>query len=116
MAELSDDHTRFANPRALKAYAGSAPITRSSGRKTTVLARHIKNRRLASADYTALTASPGARAHYDCRRQTEDRHIAAPRNLIGRWQASVVMLVPDETDHLSGTPPEPTGPYPHPDC
>ncbi|MFJ5517854.1 transposase [Streptomyces griseoluteus] len=51
LAELGDDHTRFASPRALKAYAGSAPITRSSGRKTTLLARHIKNQRLASAGY-----------------------------------------------------------------
>ena len=76
LPELGDDHTRFATAPALKAYAGSAPITRSSGRKTTVLARHIKNQRLASAGcnwaFAALTASPGARAHYDRRRATED--------------------------------------------
>ncbi len=88
LAELGDDHTRFTSPRALKAYAGSAPITRSSGRKTTVLARHIKNQRLASAGYiwafAALTASPGARAHYDRRRAAEDRHVAAQRNLFNR--------------------------------
>ncbi|WP_262706435.1 MULTISPECIES: transposase, partial [Streptomyces] len=88
LAELGDDHTRFPTARALKAYAGSAPITRSSGRKTTVLARHIKNQRLASAGYTwafaALTASPGARTHYDRRRATEERHVAAQRNLFNR--------------------------------
>ncbi|EFE68889.1 conserved hypothetical protein [Streptomyces viridosporus ATCC 14672] len=80
--------TRFPTARALKAYAGSAPITRSSGRKTTVLARHIKNQRLASAGYlwafAALTASPGARAHYDRRRAADDRHVAAQRNLFNR--------------------------------
>ena len=43
---------------------------------------------LAAAGYTwafaALTASPGARAHYDRRRDTGDRHAAAERNLFGR--------------------------------
>ncbi|MEV5533529.1 IS110 family transposase [Streptomyces prunicolor] len=88
LAELGDDHTRFTTARALKAYAGSAPITRSSGRRTTVLARHIKNQPLASAGYNwafaALTASPGARAHYDHRRAAEERHVAAQRNLFNR--------------------------------
>ncbi|MEV0969931.1 transposase [Microtetraspora glauca] len=31
LAELGDDRTRFADARALKAYAGSAPIIRASG-------------------------------------------------------------------------------------
>ncbi|WP_329190874.1 IS110 family transposase [Actinacidiphila glaucinigra] len=88
LAELGDDHTRFADARALKAYAGAAPITRASGKKTTVLARHIKNQRLAAVGYlwafAALTASPGARAHYDRRRATEERHTAAQRNLFNR--------------------------------
>ncbi|MFJ5221238.1 IS110 family transposase [Streptomyces sp. NPDC088354] len=88
LAELGDDHTRFADARALKAYAGAAPITRASGKKTTVLARHIKNQRLAAVGYlwafAALTASPGARGHYDRRRATEERHTAAQRNLFNR--------------------------------
>lgn len=32
LAEIGDDRDRFADARALKAYAGSAPITRASGR------------------------------------------------------------------------------------
>lgn len=88
LAELGDDHTRFADARALKAYAGAAPITRASGKKTVVLARHIKNQRLAAVGYlwafAALTASPGARAHYDRRRDAEERHTAAQRNLFNR--------------------------------
>ncbi|MFD5714350.1 IS110 family transposase [Streptomyces pharetrae] len=98
LAELGDDHTRFTSPRALKAYAGSAPITRSSGRKTTVLARHIKNQRLASAGYiwafAALTASAGARAHYDRRRAAEDRHVAAQRNLFNRLHHCLTHRIP----------------------
>src|SRR5436305_762897 len=44
--------------------------------------------RLAAVGYTwafaALTASPGARNHYDRRRKNGDRHAAAQRNLFGR--------------------------------
>jgi hypothetical protein len=34
--------------------------------------------------FAALTASPGARAHYDRRRDRGDRHAAAQRNLFNR--------------------------------
>ena len=34
--------------------------------------------------FAALTASPGARAHYDRRKTTGDRHVAAQRNLFNR--------------------------------
>jgi hypothetical protein len=33
LAEIGDDRARFADARALKAYAGSAPVTRGSGRR-----------------------------------------------------------------------------------
>jgi transposase len=49
LAEIGDDRARFTDARGLKAFAGSAPITRASGKKTVVLHRHIKNRRLAAA-------------------------------------------------------------------
>jgi hypothetical protein len=85
LAEIGDDRSRFANTRALKAYAGAAPVTRASGKSLTVLHRRVKNQRLASVGYVwafaALTASPGARAHYDRRKTAGDRHVAAQRNL-----------------------------------
>jgi transposase len=88
LAETGDDRSRFADAKGLKAYAGAAPLTRASGKTRTVTCRKIKNNRLASAGYTwafsALTASPGARAHYDRRRDAGDRHAAAQRNLSGR--------------------------------
>lgn len=34
LAEIGDDRTRFADASGLKAYAGSAPITRASGTKS----------------------------------------------------------------------------------
>jgi hypothetical protein len=88
LAETGDDRSRFADAKGLKAYAGAAPITRASGKTTAVLHRRVKNQRLAATGYiwafAALTASPGARAHYDRRRNDGDRHAAAQRNLFGR--------------------------------
>ena len=88
LAEIGDDRSRFQDAKGLKAYAGAAPITRASGKTKSITRRHIKNNRLNAAGYTwafsALTASPGARAHYDRRRDDGDRHAAAQRNLFGR--------------------------------
>ena len=88
LAEIGDDRSRFQDAKGLKAYAGAAPITRASGKSRSVTRRKVKNNRLAASGYiwafSALTASPGARAHYDRRRQDGDRHAAAQRNLFGR--------------------------------
>ena len=88
LAEIGDDRSRFQDAKGLKAYAGAAPITRASGKTRSVTRRTIKNNRLNAAGYlwafSALTASPGARAHYDRRKDTGDRHAAAQRNLFGR--------------------------------
>ncbi len=50
----------------LRALAGTSPITRASGKKKTVMARHVHNDRLIDAlisqAFTALRTSPGARA------------------------------------------------------
>jgi len=47
-AEIGDDRSRFADAKGHKAYAGSAPITRASGKDVAVLARRVKNQRLAA--------------------------------------------------------------------
>ena len=89
LAEIGDDRTRFTDPRGLKAYAGSAPITRASGKKTVVLHRHIKNRRLAAVGpiwaLSSLTASPGARRHFDARRAAGDWNHQAQRHLFNKF-------------------------------
>jgi transposase len=88
LAEIGDDRSRFQDARGLKAYAGAAPVTRASGKSRSVTHRRVKNNRLAAAGYiwafSALTASPGARAHYDRRKDAGDRHAAAQRNLFSR--------------------------------
>jgi transposase len=88
LAEIGDDRSRFQDAKGLKAYAGAAPITRASGKTKSVTRRKVKNNRLAAAGYTwafsALTASPGARAHYDRRKDAGDKQAGGLRNLFGR--------------------------------
>jgi transposase len=89
LAEIGDDRTRFADARGLKAYADASPITRTSGEKSSITRRWVKNDRLNHAGYlwafSAITASPGAKAHYHRRRDNHgDWPAAAQRNLFNR--------------------------------
>jgi transposase len=88
LGEFGDDPDRYDGARARKNYAGNAPITRASGKKTVVLARHVRNRRLADPlhqqAFCALNASPGARAYYDQLRARGAGHHAALRQLSNR--------------------------------
>jgi transposase len=85
LGEIGDDRARFLAAQNLRCFAGTAPITRASGRTKVVQTRHIRNRRLADAchwwAFAAITKSPGARAHYDRRRAAGDSHNAALRHL-----------------------------------
>ena len=88
LAEIGDDRARFADDRALKAYAGSAPVTRASGKVISITHRRIKNDRLAAvgwvwATYAAINPGP-AREHYRHRRDHGDRHAAALRHLFNK--------------------------------
>lgn len=71
----------------MKAYAGAAPVTRASGRSHVVVARTVKNQRLASAGYMwafAALRSEQPRAHYNRRREAGERHTPALRNLFNK--------------------------------
>ncbi|NUK23501.1 IS110 family transposase [Streptomyces lunaelactis] len=87
LAEIGDDRSRFADARALKAYAGSAPVTIASGKSHVVRHRRVKNQRLAAAGYVWIFGalpSPQVKAEYDRRRALGDRHTAAMRNVFNR--------------------------------
>jgi len=88
LAEFGDDPKRYVDARARKNYSGMAPVTRTSGKSRVVLARHVRNRRLADALYqqafSALTNSPGARAYYDVHRARGNTHHQALRALGNR--------------------------------
>ncbi|HEY2670216.1 MAG TPA: IS110 family transposase [Rugosimonospora sp.] len=88
LAEFGDDHTRYTTAKARKNYAATSPITRASGKKKTVVARFVHNDRLIDAlmtqAFSALHASPGARAYYDRQRARGATYNAALRQLANR--------------------------------
>jgi transposase len=88
LAEFGDATNRYTNAKARRNYAGTSPITKASGTRRVVLARFTRNRRLADAlhqqAFTAITASPGARAFYDHHRARGATHNQALRTLSNR--------------------------------
>jgi transposase len=114
LAEIGDDRRRFTDARGLKAFAGSAPITRASGKKTVVLHRHIKNKRLAAVGsiwaVASLRSSPGARRHYDSRRAAGDWNRQAQRHLFNKFLGQLHHCLKTShlyDEHLAFPPPLP---------
>jgi transposase len=88
LAEFGDAPDRYADARARRNYAGTAPITRASGTSRVVIARLARNKRLFDATYQwafcALTRSPGARAYYDAHDPGPHTAKVARRKLANR--------------------------------
>jgi len=88
LAEFGDDPGRYRDGKARRNYAATSPITRASGKRKIVAARFVHNDRLVDAlnaqAFTALTASPGARAYYDELRTRGISHNDALRRLANR--------------------------------
>ena len=88
LGEFGDDPERYATAKARKNYAATSPITRASGKKKVVVARFVHNDRLVDAlnsqAFSALQASPGARAYYDKQRDRGLDHGPALRQLANR--------------------------------
>jgi transposase len=88
LGEFGDDPNRYTDPKSRKNYAGTSPLTVASGKKRTVLARHVRNRRLYDAidqwAFCALSTSPGARALYDQHRAAKESHHRALRAVANR--------------------------------
>jgi transposase len=88
LAEFGDDPRRYADGKARRNYAGTSPVTRASGKRKVVAARFVHNDRLVDAlhaqAFSALTASPGARAFYDEQRAKGHGHNDALRRLANR--------------------------------
>lgn len=89
LGEFGDDPNRYCTAKSRRNYAGTSPITRASGKSHVVLARHMRNRRLADAldqwAFCSLTRSPGARTYYDELRGRDKTHRQAIRQLANRW-------------------------------
>jgi transposase len=88
LGEFGDASDQYATAKGRKAFAGTAPVTRSSGLRTVVVARAACNQRLVDACYlwafAALSASPGARRCYDAHRARGATHHQALRALGNR--------------------------------
>ena len=91
LGEFGDDPERFASAKSRRNYAGTSPLTIASGRKRTVTARHVRNRRLYDAvhmwAFCSLQSSPGCRAYYQQRRALGDGYHQALRALANRLVA-----------------------------
>jgi len=89
LGEFGDDTDRYVDAKGRKAYAGTAPITRASGKKKVVLARYARNDRLADAlqqwAFGSMRGSAGAKAYYKALRARKIGHQAALRQLGNRW-------------------------------
>jgi transposase len=85
LGEFGDVPDRYLDAKSRRNYAGTSPVTRASGTRRVVLARHVRNKRLADAVYlwafSAISVSPGGRAFYDQRRAGGDNHNQALRAL-----------------------------------
>lgn len=88
LAEFGDAENRYADAKSRKNYAGTAPITRQSGKTKTVHARFVHNDRLVDALHmqagAAILHDPGARAYYDELRARDMNYNAALRQLGNR--------------------------------
>jgi transposase len=88
LGEFGDDPDRYTDAEARKNYAGTAPITRASGKKKVVLARYARNRRLGDAlqqwAFCSLRGSSGAKAYYRQLRARNIGHQAALRQVANR--------------------------------
>jgi transposase len=88
--EIGEHVEHFTTPNALQCYAGTAPVTRRSGRSEFVVARRLAyNRYLGNAvqrwAFCSLQQSAWARTFYDTKIATGKTHHAALRALANRW-------------------------------
>jgi transposase len=88
--EIGEHITQFDSPNALQCYAGSAPVTRRSGKSDFVVARRLAhNHYLGTAvhqwAFCSLSQSTWAREFYDEKIGAGKSHHAALRALSNRW-------------------------------
>lgn len=89
LAELGADRTTFATAQGLQSYAGTAPVTRQSGRMRAVKVRRACNTVLRATVHLWADKSRNrcawAQAYYQQKKQQGMSHAAALRCLGQRW-------------------------------
>ena len=103
LAEFGDDPNRYESAKARRSYAGTAPITRQSGKATLVTVRRSRNQHLADAccrwAFCSLAGSPGARAYYDAMRARNLDHQGAIFRVANRWVSILHHLLATGADY-----------------
>jgi transposase len=88
--EIGEHITQFDHPAGLQCYAGTAPVTRRSGKSDFVVARRLAHNHYLGAAvhhwaFCSLTRSGWAREFYDQKIVAGKSHHAALRALGNRW-------------------------------
>jgi transposase len=88
--EIGEHITQFDSPAGLQCYAGTAPVTRRSGKSDFVVARRLAHNRYLGAAvhqwaFCSLSRSGWAREFYDGKIAAKKSHHAALRALANRW-------------------------------
>ena len=82
---------------ALRCYAGTAPITRQSGKKMVVIMRQGCNERLRNALYhwtrVSVVCDPKSKDRYAAMRAKGHSHGRALRGLADRWLAVLMSML-----------------------
>ena len=88
--EIGEHVEQFTTPNSLQCYAGTAPVTRRSGKRDLVVAHRLAcNRYLSDAvhrwAFASLRRCGWAKQCYDAQRTRNKNHHAALRALANRW-------------------------------
>ena len=85
----------------LRCYAGTAPVTRQSGKKTVVLMRHGCNERLRNVLYhwarVSIICDPRSRSHYAQLRAKGHSHGRSLRGIADRWLRVLIAMLKHRT-------------------
>lgn len=105
LAEMGTDPERFESADALRAYAGSAPVTHKSGTSCVVSFRYACNKWLRNAMHwladLSRSGSVWAETYYQKKRQEGKKHAEALRCLAGRWQKILWKMIQTRTKYDS---------------
>ena len=106
VAELGDSRDRYADRSTLQAFAGTAPVTRRSGKRGvySINMRKGCNRTLQAALFTmarcSLPRSRWARAYYEHARAHGMKHAAAVRALSNKWAKILAAVLRTRTPYV----------------